>query len=101
MPYRNGKNFATSVEITGRTIAHTAYSPAERIKLGAQLVSGEVVVVRLTRGQAAALVRAHIDKVAGELKPYNDARCARPRAPAAFEPWSPDQKRVFFLEETT
>jgi hypothetical protein len=85
-------------EITGRTLAHTQYSPAERVELGAKLVSGEVVLVRLTRGQAATLVRAHIDQVADQLKPH---RCVRPRVPAAFEAFSPERRRAFFLEEVT
>jgi hypothetical protein len=70
-------------EITGKTLAHTLYSLAERVKLGAQLVSGEVVLVRMTRGQAAAIVHAHIDHVAERLKPH---RSARPRVqPRTFE----------------
>jgi hypothetical protein len=82
-------------EITGKTLAHTPYSPAERVKLGAQLVSGEVVLVRMTRGQAAAIVRAHIDHVADKLKPI----CVRPRVPAEFEAWSPEQRRAFLYQE--
>jgi hypothetical protein len=71
-------------EITGRTLAHTPYTPAERVKLGAQLVSGEVALVRMTRGQAAAIVRAHIDHVADYLKPHrNGAR--RAQQPRTFE----------------
>jgi hypothetical protein len=57
-------NTAITAVMSGRHVAHVHLSHAERIRLAADLVTGEAVILGMTRKQAAAICRVPVREVA-------------------------------------